>query len=55
MHKKPTEQEMVVTVVLLLALLMVLTGTFCGIRAMESIVNAQRNEAAREILKEERW
>lgn len=46
---------MVVNAVLLLALLMVLTGTFCGIRAMESIVNAQRNEAAREILREERW
>ncbi len=46
---------MVVSVVFFLALLMVLTGTFCGIRAMESIVNAQRNEAAREILREERW
>ncbi len=46
---------MVVTVVLLLALLMVLTGTFCGIRAMESLVNAQRNEVVREALKGERW
>ena len=46
---------MVVSVVFLLALLMVLSGTFCGIRAMESIVNAQRNEAVREILREERW
>jgi hypothetical protein len=43
---------MVVSVVLfLVALLMVLTGTFCGIRAMESIVNAQRNEAMSEILR----
>lgn len=46
---------MVVTAVFLLALLMVLSGTFCGIRAMESLVNAQRNEAVREVLKGERW
>lgn len=46
---------MVVSTVFFLALLVALTGTFCGIRAMESIVNAQRNEAAREILREERW
>ena len=46
---------MVVTVVFLLALLMVLSGTFCGIRAMESLVNAQRNGVLREALKEERW
>lgn len=43
---------MVVSAVLfLIALLMVLTGTFCGIRAMESIVNARRNEAMGEILR----
>lgn len=46
---------MVVSVVFLLALLMVLSGTFCGIRAMESLVNAQRNEVVREALKEEGW